>query len=182
MKIVNETQAKKEIKKQKEALLKHAYEHSDKSLRALAQEFNINYVAIKRMAEKNNWKRDKNMTHFEEIQTLQHVEKQDNKLFIISDELKLTSENVICSAFYIIEQLHNVHNKALKANNIIIDNVLTKLENNTIEYNEAVTILQRLGAGLDKISSFYKEPALTNIQINNNNKQEPSPVINIIAS
>ncbi len=75
-----------------------------------------------------------------------------------------------------------MHNKALKANYIIINNILNKLENNTIEYSEAVTVLQRLGAGLDKISAFYKEPAMTNIQINNNKQEEQAPVINIVAS
>ena len=162
--------------------LKHDYENTNESIRSLAKKFDINYVKLSRIIKKENWQKFTDLSHFEEMNLLQEVEKRIHNEFELSDDVKMNSAQIINHAFNIINKLHEVHNKSLKANDIIINNILTKLQNNTIEYLEAVTVLQRLGAGLDKISAFYKEPAITNIQINNNKQEEQSPVINIIAS
>lgn len=164
------------------AQLKHDYETTDESIRSLAKKFDINHMKLSRIIKKENWQKFTDLSHFEEMSLLQEVEKRIHNEFDLSEDVKMNSAQVINHAFNIIEKLHEVHNKALKANDIIINNLLDKLQNNTIEYTEAVAVLQRLGAGLDKISAFYKEPAMTNIQINNNKQEEQAPVINIVAS
>lgn len=164
------------------AQLKHDYETTNESIRSLAKKFDINYVKLSRIIKKENWQKFTNLSHFEEMNLLQEVEKRVHTEFALSENVKMNSAQVINHAFNIIDKLHEVHSKALKANDIIINNILNKLKNNTIEYTEAVAVLQRLGAGLDKISAFYKEPAMTNIQINNNKQEETAPIINIVAS
>lgn len=162
--------------------LKHDYETTDESIRSLAKKFDINYVKLSRIIKKENWQKFTDLSHFEEMSLLQEVERRVHTEFELSEDVKMNSAQIINHAFNIIDKLHEVHNKALKANDIIINNLLDKLQNNTIEYTEAVAVLQRLGAGIDKISAFYKEPAMTNIQINNNKQEETAPIINIVAS
>lgn len=183
--------------------IKFSYETTNESVRNLAKRFNINHMTLFRLAKKENWIKftDLNLTHVDEIKVLEEFKTKNENEIKILDEFKtkidnnllknevqlsknnkITSVELVNNAFHIIDKLHEVHSKALKANDIIINNILNKLENNTIEYTEAVTVLQRLGAGLDKISAFYKEPAMTNIQINNNKQEEKAPIFNIIAS
>lgn len=183
--------------------IKFNYETTTESVRSLAKRFNINHMALFRIAKKENWVKftDLNLTHVDEIKALEKFKTKNETEIKILDEFKtktnnnllknevelsknnkITSLELINHAFNIIDKLHEVHSKALKANDIIINNLLYKLENNIIEYTEAVAVLQRLGAGIDKISAFYKEPAMTNIQINNNKQEEQAPVINIVAS
>lgn len=164
------------------AQLKHDYETTDESIRSLAKRFDINYVKLSRIIKKENWQKFTDLSHFEEMNLLQEVERRIHTEFELSEDVKMNSAQIINHAFNIIERIHTVHSKNLKANEIIIDNLLNKLENKTIEDIEAVSIIQRLGAGIDKISAFYKEPAITNIQINNNKQEEQAPVINIVAS
>ena len=164
------------------AQIRYDYENTKTSIRDLSKKFNINYKKIERVCNKENWQRRPDLTFIDEIKVLDEFKTRVNSDLILSEDAKLTSTQLINSTFNIIDKLHELHNKSLKANDIIINNILTKLQNNTIEYLEAVTVLQKLGAGLDKISAFYKEPAITNIQINNNKQEEQSPVINIIAS
>lgn len=163
------------------AQIRYDYENTKISIRELSKKFNINYKKIERVCNKENWQRSPNLTVIEEIKALDEFKTRVNTDLILSYDAKLTSAQLINSTFNIIDRLHNVNSKLLKADEIIIDNILYKLENNAIEYSEAVTLLQKAGAVLDKISAFYKEPAMTNIQINNN-KQEDAPVINIVAS
>ncbi len=163
------------------AQIKYDYETTNESIRDLAKRFNVHYQKLTRLAKKENWQRMAKLSHFNELNVLQEVEKRINNELILSDDVKLTSTQVINSAFNIIEKLHSVHNKSLTAIDIIVDDTLNKLKNNLIDYIDAVNILQKIGAGLDKISAFYKEPALTNIQINNR-LEEQIPTINIIAS
>jgi hypothetical protein len=89
----------------------------------------------------------------------------------------------LSKALQIINDLQDVQNTALYVNKFIINKLVFDLENNIINYDDASKILQRLGASIDKIASFYKEPAQiqTNIQINNK-QEEQAPVINIVAS
>ena len=162
--------------------LKHDYETTNESIRSLAKKFDINYVKLSRIIKKENWQKFTDLSHFEEMSLLQEVEKRIHNEFDLSEDVKMNSAQVINHAFNIIERIHTVHSKNLKANEIIIDNLLNKLKNKTIEDTEAVSIIQRLGAGIDKISAFFKEPAMTNIQINNNKQEEQAPVINIVAS
>lgn len=152
--------------------IKYDYETTDESVRSLANRFNINHVKLTRIIKKESWQRFNKLSHFDEMNLLQEVEKRVHTELTLSDDVKMNSTQVINNAFSIIDKLHNVHNKSLTAIDIIIDDTLNKLKNNTIEYVDAVNILQKIGAGLDKISAFYKEPAMTNIQINNNKQEE----------
>ena len=56
---------------------------------------------------------------------LQEVEKQIYNEFELLNNVKMNSVQVINQAFNIIKKLHEVHNKSLKANKIIIN----KLQN-----------------------------------------------------
>lgn len=163
------------------AQIKYDYETTNESVRSLAKRFNVNYMKLFRMQKQENWQRLTNISHFDELNLLQTIDNRVNNELTLSNEVKLNTTQVINNAFNIIDRLHTIHNKSLIAIDIIVDDTLNKLKNNTIEYSEAVTLLQKIGAGLDKISAFYKEPAMTNIQINNNQQEEP-PVINIIAN
>lgn len=164
------------------AQIRYDYENTNVSIRDLSKKFNINYKKIERVCKKEEWQRKPSLSATDEIRVLDEVKTRINSDLILSEDTKLTSTQLINNAFNIINNLHNVHNKSLKAIDIIIDGTLHKLQNNLIEYEDAVPIIQRLGAGLDKISAFYKEPAMTNIQINNNKQEEQAPVINIVAS
>lgn len=155
------------------AQIRYDYENTKISIRDLSKKFNINYKKIERVCNKENWQRKPNLNAIDEIKVLDEFKTRVDTDLILSDDAKLTSTQLINSTFNIIHKMHELHKKSLRADEIIIDNLLHQLENNAIEYGEAVTLLQKLGAGIDKISAFYKEPAMTNIQINNNiNKQE----------
>lgn len=154
------------------AQIRYDYETSNESIRNLARRFNVHYQKLTRLAKKENWQKMAKLNHFNELNVLQEVEKRINNEFNLPNNIKLTSTEVINNAFNIIDKLHSVHNKSLTAIEIIIDDTLDKLKKNLIDYVEAVNILQKIGGGLDKISSFYKEPAMTNVQINNNKKDD----------
>jgi|694.fasta_scaffold53382_2 hypothetical protein len=165
--------------------LRHDYENDDMTLKEMELKYDMTRQSIHNRAKKFGWKKLSKIKKITQATVNNFIE--IDRLHDSVPALETMSPDVVkhklSKALQIINDLQDVQNTALYVNKFIINKLVFDLENNIINYDDASKILQRLGASIDKIASFYKEPAQiqTNIQINNK-QEEQAPVINIVAS
>lgn len=151
--------------------LRHDYENDDLTLKELEVKYNITRQSIHNRAKKFGWKKLTQIKKITQATVNNFIE--IDRLHDSVPALETMSPDVVkhklSKALQIINDLQDVQSTALFANKFIIEKLLFDLQNNVINYDEASKILQRCGASLDKIATFYKEPTQiqTNIQINN---------------
>ena len=162
--------------------LQRDYENSELTLRELESKYELSRQTILNRAKSKKWIRKNKITRITNttISNFVELDNLNNNVNIIDKLSSAEIKSKLSNALQIIDELQTVQNSALYVNKFIINKLVYDLENNLINYDDASKILQRCGATLDKIASFYKEPAQiqTNIQINNsvddkkNNKNE----------
>jgi len=166
--------------------LQRDYENSELTLRELESKYQLSRQTILNRAKQKKWIRKNKITRITNttISNFVELDNLNNNVDIIDKLSSAEIKSKLSNALQIIDELQTVQNTALYVNKFIINKLVYDLENNIITYDEASKVLQRCGATLDKIASFYKEPAQiqTNIQINQTKTEDKPPVINIIAS
>lgn len=166
--------------------LQRDYENSELTLRELESKYELSRQTILNRAKQKKWIRKNKITRITNttISNFVELDNLNNNVDIIDKLSSAEIKSKLSNALQIIEQIQEGQNESIYINRLILKDLKRDLENKVITYDDASKVLQRCGATLDKIASFYKEPAQiqTNIQINQTKTEDKSPVINIIAS